>query len=177
MSNQIVIEEYDPKWGTIFHEIENVIRSELGSIILSIEHVGSTSVQGLGAKPILDIDIVIDDFDTISDVIQGLVKLGYFHQPEWSFEGREAFGRKDAFVPWNGKDTVWMEQNLYVCNKESKELARHLAFRNYLRNNPVDVQNYYNLKKALATVVKYRKDYSEAKTEFICGILIKAMNQ
>jgi GrpB-like predicted nucleotidyltransferase (UPF0157 family) len=70
-----------------------------------------------------------------------------------------------------------MEQNLYVCNKESKELARHLAFRNYLRIHPEDVQEYQNLKKALANVVKSRKEYSEAKTEFVCGILKKAMNQ
>lgn len=177
MSKQILIEDYNPQWESIFYEIKDILNNEISNTILSIEHVGSTSIKGLGAKPILDIDIVIEDYSTLPNVIQGLEMLGYFHQPEWSFEGREAFGRKDAFVPWDGKDTIWMEQNLYVCVKESKELARHLAFRNYLRKHPEEVQAYHNLKKGLADVVKSRNEYSEAKTEFVYGILEKAMNQ
>jgi GrpB-like predicted nucleotidyltransferase (UPF0157 family) len=98
-------------------------------------HVGSTSVKGLGAKPILDIDVVIEDYSVLPAVINKLEKIGYYYQKNWSFEGREAFGRKDKFVPWDGKNTNWMEQDLYVCNKDSTELARHLLFRNYLRNN------------------------------------------
>nr|WP_167395975.1 hypothetical protein [Lysinibacillus parviboronicapiens] len=52
----------------------------------------------------------------------------YFHQEVWSFEGREAFGRKDVSTPWDGKGTQWVEHHLYVCHKDSKELATHLAF-------------------------------------------------
>ncbi len=62
----------------------------------------------------------------------GLEQIGYFRQEEWSFEDRETFGRNDISTPWDGEGTQWMEHHLYVCNKNSEELAKHLAFRDYL---------------------------------------------
>lgn len=166
---------YDEKWGKSFLSLENVLKNTLGDLIICVEHVGSTSVKGLGAKPILDIDVVIEDYCVLSAVIEGLEKIGYYHQENWSFEGREAFGRKDGLVPWNEKNTNWMEHHLYVCNKDSKELARHLAFRNYLRNNSEAVAEYEQLKKELAKTAIDRAAYTESKTNFIRKILEKAM--
>ncbi|MED4729680.1 GrpB family protein [Aneurinibacillus migulanus] len=175
MSQIIKIENYNPKWESEFCKLQAVIETAMEQLILSIEHVGSTSVKGLGAKLILDIDVVIEDYNVLPNVIKGLEKIGYFHQENWSFEGREAFGRKDILVPWDGKSTIWMEHYLYVCNKDSKELARHLAFRDYLRDHPEAIIEYEQLKKDLAKNAKDRTNYSLGKTNFITKILEKAM--
>lgn len=131
--------------------------------------------KGLGAKPILDIDVVIEDYSVLPAVIKILQRIGYYHQEDWSFEGREAFGRKDKFVPWDGKNKNWMEHHLYVCYKDSVELARHLLFRDYLRNNPETIAEYEQLKNDLAITAKDRSKYTEGKTKFITKILEKAM--
>lgn len=171
----IVIYEYDDQWTNQFLTLKKVLNNALKSLILGIEHVGSTSVKGLGAKPILDIDVVIEDYGVLPEVIKKFDKIGYFHQENWSFKGREAFGRKDTLVPWNGSNTPWMEHHLYVCNKDSKELARHLAFRDYLRNNPEAVIEYEQLKKYLAINAKDRTEYTLGKTNFVNKIL-KSLN-
>lgn len=173
MHSGIQIIKFDEGWIEEFKSIKQVISKSLNDLIIGIEHVGSTSVQGLGAKPILDIDIVIENYEVLPNVIQGLEKIGYIHQEEWSFDGREAFDRRDKSTPWDGKGTQWMEHHLYVCNKDSKELARHLAFRDYLRNNPEAVTEYDRIKKTLAMTVKDRTSYTSGKTEFINKILEK----
>ena len=174
--SDIKIVEFNKQWAETFQSIKLVISQSLNDLIIGVEHIGSTSIKGLGAKPILDIDIVIKSYDVFHKVTLGLEKIGYFYQEEWSYEGREAFGRKDISTPWDGKGTHWMEHHLYVCNKDSKELERHLAFRDYLRNNPKAVIEYEKIKRNLADTVKDKKSYTLGKTEFINKILEKAMN-
>lgn len=167
----IEIVGYDEQWAVIFLSLKQVIKNALGDLIIEFEHVGSTSIQGLGAKPILDIDVVIEDYTFLPAVIEGLKKIGYFHQENWSFKGREAFGRKDLTVPWDGRSINWMEHHLYVCHKDSEELARHLAFRDYLRKNPQAVVEYEQLKKGLSRATKDRASYTLGKTVFVNKIL------
>ncbi|MCA1057689.1 GrpB family protein [Rossellomorea aquimaris] len=171
----IEIVQYDDRWSEEFHSIKRVLSIALKDVIIWIEHVGSTSIPGLGAKPVLDIDIVIESYDVFHSVILQLEQIGYFHQKEWSFEGREAFGRKNLLTPWDGKGTQWMAHHLYVCHKDSKELARHLAFRDYMRDNPQAVIEYEQIKRRLANTVTSRDSYTEGKTEFINRILRKGM--
>jgi GrpB-like predicted nucleotidyltransferase (UPF0157 family) len=167
----IDIYKYDEQWSITFLLLKQVLNNALKELIIGIEHVGSTSVKGLGAKPILDIDVVIEDYSILPEVIKKLEMIGYYHQENWSFKGREAFRRKDTSVPWDGKSTSWFEHHLYVCNKDSEELARHLAFRNYLRTNPNAVIEYEQLKKDLARNAKDRREYTLGKTNFINKIL------
>ncbi|MGN7942405.1 GrpB family protein [Virgibacillus sp. 6R] len=152
----IEIVDYDEEWEKAFRLLEEVLQNTLEDLIICIEHVGSTSVKGLGAKPILDIDIVIEDYSVLPAVTSNLEKIGYDHQQNWSFKGREAFGRRDPLVPWDGRKTNWIEHHLYVCHKNSEELARHIAFRNYLRNNPDAVKEYVQLKRNLVKTAKDR---------------------
>ena len=175
MSNKIEIEVYNPQWEKIFLNLKSVLCKEISELVIAIEHVGSTSVKGLGAKPILDIDIVIKDYSVFPRVIQGLEKLGYFHQGNLGIEEREAFGRKDNFVPWGEKETSWMEHHLYVCPQESKELFRHLAFRDYLRNHPKLAEEYEQIKRGLAKTAIDRECYTLGKSEFVEKILEKAI--
>ncbi len=175
--SEIVIYEYDKRWSKTFMLLKQVIEINLTCLIIKVEHVGSTAVKGLGAKPILDIDIVIKSYDVLPPVIQGLEKIGYFHQKEWSFEGREAFGRKDTLTPWDGNSTSWMEHHLYVCNQDSNELARHIAFRDYLRSDPGAVAEYDRIKRNLANRATDRADYTIGKTDFITKILGRAIGK
>ncbi|KAB2460504.1 GrpB family protein [Bacillus sp. CH126_4D] len=173
MKQRITIEEYNIKWESEFYKLQSLINNVINELVLSIEHVGSTSVTGLAAKPILDIDIVIEEYEIFPEVVKTLEKIGYYHQADWSFKGREAFGRKDAFVPWDGESTVWMEHHLYVCDKNSEELRRHIAFRDYLREHEDVAVEYGRLKEGLARESKNRSSYSEGKTAFITNILEK----
>lgn len=172
-SSGITIVNYSEQWADTFQLIKRVIEKPLNELIIGIEHVGSTSVKGLGAKPIIDIDIIIESYDVFPKVVLGLEKIGYFHQEESSFTGREAFGRKDVTSPFDGVGTEWMQHHLYVCNKESKELARHLAFRDFLRKNPWAVTEYEHIKRNLADTVADRESYTLGKTEFVNRILRK----
>ncbi|HFK1766187.1 hypothetical protein AT258_05955 [Bacillus wiedmannii] len=171
MKQRITIEEYNIKWVSEFNKLQIIINNAMEELALSVEHVGSTAVKGLVSKPILDIDIVIEGYEIISEVVTKLEAIGYYHQAEWSFKGREAFGRKDAFVPWDGESTVWMEHHLYVCDKNSEELRRHIVFRDYLREHEGVAIEYGSLKKVLARKSKNRASYSEGKTAFITSIL------
>ncbi|MDA1880011.1 GrpB family protein [Bacillus cereus group sp. BY10-2LC] len=173
MKQRITIDEYNVKWESEFNKLQTFINDVMEDSILSIEHVGSTSIKGLAAKPILDIDIVIEDYEIFPEVVKKLETIGYYHQAEWSYKGREAFGRKDAFVPWDGESTDWMEHHLYVCDKESEELRRHIAFRDYLREHEDVAVEYGHLKEELARETKSRTSYSEGKTAFITNILEK----
>ncbi|MBZ4221038.1 GrpB family protein [Bacillus wiedmannii] len=173
MKQRITIEEYNIKWESEFNKLQTIINDAMEELVLSVEHVGSTAVKGLVSKPILDIDIVIEDYEIFHEVVTKLEAIGYYHQAEWSFKGREAFGRKDAFVPWHGESTVWMEHHLYVCDKNSEELRKHIAFRDYLREHKDVAAEYGCLKEELARESKNRFSYSEGKTAFITNILEK----
>ncbi|WP_033542855.1 GrpB family protein [Planococcus sp. CAU13] len=171
MNNKIVIEDYNPAWPQVFNELKLTIETAIPDLFLSIEHVGSTSVPGLSAKPIIDLDIVIEDSELLLLVSKNLEKLGYYHEGNLGIEDREAFARSDEFVPWIENKRVWMEHHLYVCIKESGELKRHLAFRNYLRENPKAIEDYGLLKRKLAASEKDRIAYTAGKGDFINSIL------
>ncbi|PGO33412.1 hypothetical protein CN984_03835 [Bacillus cereus] len=175
MKQFITVEKYNTRWESEFNKLQTLINNVMGKFIVSIEHVGSTSVKGLASKPILDIDVVIEDYDVFPKIIKKFEQIGYFHQEEWSFKGREAFGRKDQYVPRDGKNTIWMEHHLYVCDKNSEELRRHVAFRDYLRGNLDVTIEYEKLKKELAETAENRLNYSLGKTEFIEYVLEKAI--
>lgn len=173
----IYIVEYDPVWPVIFQRMQRIIGSHLGELALAIEHVGSTSVPGLAAKPIIDIDIVIESREMLPQVAERLLELGYVHNGDGGIPGREAFDREGVDVPRDGETTAWLTHHLYVCAKDNDELARHLAFRDYLRKHPDEAKAYQELKQELA--VRYRNDrvaYSESKTDFVCGILKRVMS-
>ena len=120
---EITVVPYDPSWHEAFERICRELKSALHDSVLAIEHVGSTSVPGLYAKPIIDIDIVISTgmFETVKAL---LGSIGYMHAGDLGIEGREAF-------KYEGKPHL-MVHHLYVCNEDSDELKRHLALRDFL---------------------------------------------
>lgn len=137
----IIVVPYDENWPNEFEKIKNEILLSIKDVILSIEHVGSTSVKGLYAKPIIDIDIVIER-DKLPIMIHKLEQLGYIHEGDLGIKDREAF-------KYSNKQHL-MEHHLYVCPKDSEELKRHIAFRDYLRSHPEDCEKYSNIKIEMA---------------------------
>ena len=125
-TKHVVVLPYDKKWKQDFEEIKKEISEVIGSFAIAIEHVGSTSVEGLAAKPIIDIDVVVKS-DDIKRAIEGLGSIGYVHEGNLGIEGREAF-------TYEGKEHL-QTHHLYVCPEDSPELKRHLAFRDYLRDH------------------------------------------
>ena len=139
MGRRIIVIPYNEQWQTDFETIKQHLLSVVKNIIIGIEHIGSTSVEGLSAKPIIDIDIVIKDYSVFDTVVERLATLGYIHEGNLGIKDREAFDYKgDADLP---------KHHLYVCPEFSEELHRHIAFRDYLRNNPEAVQQYSRVKE------------------------------
>ena len=164
----IHIVNYDPQWPEVFTDLRGVLAIAIDTLVLSIEHVGSTSVPGLSAKPIIDIDIVIESSNLLPSVVDRLECLGYIHQGNLGISGREAFRRIAEDVPRSHVKRTWPEHHVYVCPHDSPELARHLAFRNYLRQHPEQAVAYGNLKHEIAQCgARDRDAYTQAKTDFI----------
>lgn len=161
----IEIVSYEPRWKVRFAELEVQLRGELGSLATGVEHVGSTAVPGLCAKPIVDIDVVVGPDSDFAAVTEVLARLGYEHKGDLGVEGRESFQLTTAA-------TGERDHHLYVCREDAKELQRHIEFRDRLRAESVLAAEYGKLKQALAS--RFRNDreaYTVAKTEFIEGVL------
>lgn len=172
MTRTIQIVDYDPTWADAFAGISRAVAAALGPLALRIEHVGSTAVPGLGAKPIIDLDVVIESPHVLPLVVEALRTLGYSHEGDGGIPGREAFGREGATVPADGSGREWPAHHLYVCPSDSEELRRHLRFRDHLRSHPDDAARYDALKRDLAR--RYANDidaYVEGKSAFVECIL------
>ena len=159
-TRNIVVVPYDSNWKLQFEAIRSEIQDALGELALSIEHVGSTSVEGLSAKPIIDIDVVIEDESKLQTVIEKLAVIGYEYEGNLGIVGREAFG-------YTGKEHL-QNHHLYVCTKDSPELKRHLTFRDYLRSHKEAVREYSRIKEEGAKLFPNDIDgYIRYKTDWI----------
>ncbi|MCQ4088399.1 GrpB family protein [Saccharibacillus sp. JS10] len=168
----VVIEPYNEEWQKAFHTLESILSTKLGALALRIEHVGSTSVPNLAAKPIIDIDVVIESTEQLPQVIEKLNALGYIHEGNLGIKSREAFARKDAYVPYSHDGDMKYEHHLYVCDLESSELKKHLKFRDLLREHPSLVEEYSTLKSDLSAAFRNdRQAYTQGKTEFITKVM------
>ena len=172
MTRTIEIVDYDPAWPEAFAGISRAVAAALGPLALRIEHVGSTAVPGLSAKPIIDLDVVIESPRVLPLVVEALGTLGYTHEGDGGISGREAFGREGATVATDGSGRAWPAHHLYVCPSDSEELRRHLRFRDHLRSHPGAAARYEALKRDLAH--RHADDvdaYVEGKSAFVERIL------
>lgn len=158
---EIVVVDYDPAWPELFETLRAPIADALGGVALAIEHIGSTSVPGLAAKPIIDIAVVVRA-DGVGTAIARLAPLGYVHKGDLGIPGREAMQHPPGSP----------RHHLYVCPEGILGLANPLAVRDYLRANPEAARAYGELKKRLAHEFADDVDgYVEGKTGFILDML------
>ena len=141
-TQKVMVLPYDRAWKTAFETIKGEIEAALGDLILGIEHVGSTAVEGLSAKPCIDLDVVIEDYAVFPGVVQKLAAVGYIHEGDLGIKGREAFRYEDK--------PHLMKHHLYVCPRDSRELHRHITFRDFLRSNPQAAKQYGQVKEEAA---------------------------
>jgi GrpB-like predicted nucleotidyltransferase (UPF0157 family) len=171
----MTITAYDPRWPGWFTALARVYLRELGALCVDVEHIGSTSVPGLAAKPILDIDLVIHSRSALPDVVARLTRLGYRHEGDLGIAGREAFARHGDDVPRDGTGArQWPAHHLYVCDVDAPALEQHLRFREWLRAHPDDAAAYARLKQRLGHLLRNdREGYTAAKTAFIEHALLE----
>ena len=158
----VAVVDYDPAWPLQFEQLAARVRAALGDVALRIEHVGSTSVRGLAAKPIIDISIVVVSDSEVAAAIERLASIGYVHQGDLGIEGREAFAAPGGLPA----------HNLYVCYEGSLGLVNQVAVRNYLRQHSETAAAYAALKKRLAARFPNDIDgYVAGKTDFVLDVL------
>ena len=161
---EVVRADSDPEWPNWFARAEEQIRGELGDAVLRLDHVGSTSVPGLAAKPLIDINLVVDDTTDESAYVPKLEALGYVlraREPDW-YEHRLLRGYDPPV-------------NLHVFPPGCEEIGRMLVFRDWLRTNDEDRELYARTKRELAAKEwKYVQNYADAKTAVVEEILARA---
>jgi GrpB-like predicted nucleotidyltransferase (UPF0157 family) len=141
-TRKVIVLPYDKAWKSAFEEIKKEIVCAIGDLIIGIEHVGSTSVEGMSAKPCIDIDVVIEDYSKFEAVVCGLAKIGYIHEGDLGIKDREAFAYWDK--------PHLQTHHLYVCPKDSAELHRHVTFRDFLKSHADAVEQYSAVKETAA---------------------------
>lgn len=165
----MLIEKYTTTWIRNFEDIKRQIGIGLQDLEISIEHIGSTSVPNLDAKPIIDIDIVYNNRKDFDNIKKGLLQIGYYHNGNQGIQDRDVFKR-------NGKhsDEILdcIKHHLYVCLQDSKALERHILSRNYLRNNDWARIEYQQMKYDLAERANQdQKIYAELKELNVNGFI------
>ena len=158
---QVIVADYDPEWPKWFERAAEAIRGALGDKALELDHVGSTSVPGLAAKPLIDINLVVADTTDEDAYVPSLEALGYvlrIREPDW-FEHRMLRG-SDPPV------------NLHVFNPGCEEVERMRRLRDHLRTNDADRELYERTKRELAAQEwKYVQNYADAKSAVVQDIL------
>lgn len=137
----VTVTDYDPHWPEQFELLRKHLRPLLEKFNCRLEHVGSTAVPGLAAKPVIDADCILSDGSQWPAVRGALERFGFFHRGDGGLKGREMFTETLA-LPFR--------HNFYVCLPESLHLANHLKLRDYLRETPEAVHHYGALKRRLA---------------------------
>jgi GrpB-like predicted nucleotidyltransferase (UPF0157 family) len=164
LDGPIEIAEYDPDWPRQFDREVLRIRAALGEQALAVEHVGSTAVPGLAAKPIIDIHLVVADAvreEAYAPLLEGAGYRLTIRKPHW-FDHRMFKGRKPAV-------------NLHVFSPDCPELVRVRLFRDWLRRSPDDAALYATTKRRLAGMTwAYVQNYADAKQGVIDEIMERA---
>ena len=157
-----VIQKYDPEWPSMFEKIKTEIVGNIKTCS-NIHHVGSTSIPGMYAKPVIDIDIEIEDLSKFAGISEELAKIGYQHEGNQGIDNREVFKRKEGF---DNRVLDSTYHHLYVCTKDSEEFKRHILFRDYLRMHEEYVKKYNDIKmEILSECGDNRKEYVRIKEE------------
>ncbi len=137
----IAIEEHDPKWMSTYDVVIELISGALGSRALELHHIGSTSVPGLPAKPIIDIDLIVEDPADESNYLPELLNLGFIHAV------REPWWHQHRLVMLRQSERT---AHVHIFGPDCPEVIRHVMFRDWLRTHPDDCELYANAKRSAA---------------------------
>ena len=169
MSEQVHIANHDPRWPACFEEERGRIEEVVGRRLAEVEHVGSTAVPGLDAKPVIDVMVGLGSMSEADLCVEPLISLGYSY---WE-EGVEPHHR--LFVRFVDAGWTARTHNLHLVEAGSWYCVERLLFRDYLRNHPTTASEYVQLKRFLARRYKDdREAYTAAKKDFVTTVVEKA---
>jgi len=161
----IRLEAHNPQWARLYERERARLHAALGPHVLDLQHVGSTAIPGIRAKPILDIAAAVSSFEAATVTIAPLEELGYEYRGEHGIPRRHYFVLRSP----DGETTL---VHLHMLEVDSAEWENHLLFRDYLRAHPQEAQAYQTLKEQL--MAQFRDDrlaYTEGKAAFVARIL------
>lgn len=159
---QIEVVAHDPDWSARFGVQKELIQKILGDVALSIDHVGSTAVVGLAAKPIIDIDLIVENPEDEASYIPALETLGY-----------ELTIREPSWYQHRMLKLHYPMVNLHVFGKDSPEHHRHLLFKEWLQTHPEDLADYTAIKEIAKNNVNTMQDYNQKKQDVVRAIYQK----
>ena len=165
----VIVTEYQPAWVEQFEEEAQALKQILKENCLKVEHIGSTSVPNLAAKPIIDFLVIVEEIEKV-DLLQGeFERIGYEYMGELGLSGRR----------YLRKGPIKRTHHVHIYQFDNtQEILRHLAFRNYLRENPAIATTYGTLKKQLAQAHPDSIDkYMDGKDAFIKKIEKEALKK
>ena len=161
---ELYLSPYREEWETLFDSEKKILLSAIGNHIIDIQHVGSTSIPGIPAKPILDLGIAVDEFENARTCIEPLTDIGYSFRGEHGILQRHYFTRGDPTT-----------HHIHMVEESSDEWTKLIRFRDLLRADPKMAEDYSNLKRDLwERLPGDRKAYQAAKAAFICDVLKRA---
>jgi GrpB-like predicted nucleotidyltransferase (UPF0157 family) len=173
LEDPVIVVDYDPKWPLIYEEEKARILAVIPNTILAIEHVGSTAVPGLGAKPTIDVMVGINHLSDARKCIEPLRSIGYEYVPEFeaSIPERRYFRKGPSGVPNK-------HFHLHMVEHNGDFWERHILFRDYLRAHPKEARRYNQLKKELAAKHRLNREaYTDAKTSYIKSVVARARSR
>jgi GrpB-like predicted nucleotidyltransferase (UPF0157 family) len=159
---RVQVVDYDPEWPRVFERIRSYVWPAVRDVAIDVQHVGSTSVPGLSAKPVIDACIVVPSHREVRACIERLATIGYVHRGNLGVPEREAFHHPETLP----------RHHLYLSPRDSLSVKNHLGFRDYLRSHPEAAGEYGELKASLARRFPADVDsYLVGKIDFILRVL------
>ncbi len=160
---------YDPNWPILFQQEADQIAEVMGDDALEIEHIGSTSVPGLSAKPIIDVLLVVEELGPVDSYEKRLEPLGYHAYAHIDFN------KAEHLFLWKGEPRT---HHLHIVEYATWEHQRHIIFRDYLRRHPEVARQYEAVKRELAVAFQAKRPaYTKGKTAFIKSIVAYALEE
>lgn len=165
MKDLVFIEPYNNNWLDVFNELRDQIVDQIGNSIHRIDHIGSTAIYGLAAKPIIDVQISVMDLDDIDEINLGLSSIGYQYRKD----------NPDLSKRYFRETTGMRRTHIHVRQSGSWSEQFNLLFRDFLREHENERNEYAQVKYDLANRFKEQRElYVEGKTEIVWNIMIKA---
>ncbi|RDU36883.1 GrpB family protein [Neobacillus piezotolerans] len=151
------LSDWNENWVRMFEEEARFLKTVFGDVIIKFEHFGSTSVEGLKAKPVIDMMAIVKDMDIVDSFNEKMAAIGYDVAGEWGIPGRRLFRK-------GGENRT---HHIHFYRNDNPQIARHLVFRDYLRVHPDEAANYAAFKEELAKRFPKTSEYSPAKKLFV----------
>ena len=162
---RVRLTDFRDEWSQMFQDEAEILKTIFGEEIVRFEHFGSTSVQGMKAKPVIDMMCIVKDIEKVDAFNSKMDALGYDIAVEWGITGRRLFRK-------GGENRT---HHIHFYQFDNEQIERHLIFRDYLRSHAEEAAKYSRFKENLAKQYEDTREYSQAKKEFVKALEERAL--